>query len=187
LRSSLIVLFFFIPTLAYSGFFLDPHTGLKVTGDAKLAGRTFSQQQLEYGTKIGWHEGSTQFGLDANLVYPTYKSQDADETEESFSGFQYGIFIGGRYGIIRGFATWLIQASQISDIDQSKIKGTGFEFGLGIGPQNYINFFMKMQILQFRKRVSASGVETDLSNGQDIETNALIIGINLPINFSRRR
>jgi hypothetical protein len=172
------------PCLAFSGYYLDPHAGLKVAGDAKLAGRTFSQQQLEFGTKFGYHAANTQLGIEANLLYPTYKSQDASETEESFSGFQYGVFIGGRYGYFRGWGTWLIQSSQVSDIDQSKIKGSGFEFGLSVGPQNFINFFMKMQLLQFKSRTSSLGVVTDLSNGQEIETKALIIGFDLPINFS---
>ncbi|MFT6069165.1 MAG: hypothetical protein ACJAT2_000358 [Bacteriovoracaceae bacterium] len=180
----LILLFLFLPSLAHAGFFMDPHAGFKLFGDAKLAGRTFSQQQLEFGTKLGWHSGSTQFGLDTNLLYPTYESQDANQTEESFSGFQYGLFIGGRYGVVRGWATWVIQTSQVSDIDQSKIKGTGFEFGLSFGPQNFINGFIKLQLLQFRTRTSAAGIETDLSNGQEIETNAVVVGFNLPINFS---
>jgi hypothetical protein len=178
----LFILFF--PSLAYSGFLLEPHGGIKVFGDAKLAGRTFSQRQMEFGSRMGWHSGNTQFGLDLNLLYPTYKSQDANETEESYSGFQYGVFIGGRYGVFRGWGTWVIQSSQISDIDQSKIKGTGFELGASLGPQNFVNIFIKLQLLQFRKRVSASGVETDLSNGQEIETKAVIMGISLPINFS---
>lgn len=180
----ILLLLFIFPYKAYSGFLLDPHAGLKIIGDAKLAGRTFSQQQLEFGTKMGWHSANTQFGLDMNLLYPTYKSQDANQTEESFSGFQYGIFIGGRYGFLRGWGTWVIQTNQTSDIDQSKIKGTGFEFGIALGPQNFINVFLKLQLLQFRKRIASTGVETDLSNGQEIETSAVIFGVNLPINFS---
>lgn len=169
---------------SFAGFYLDPHAGLKILGDAKLAGSEFSHQQLEFGSKFGWHSGNSQFGLDLNLLYPTYKSKDAEQVEESYSGFQYGIFLGGRYGWIRGWGTWVIATSQTSDIDSSVIKGAGWEFGASFGPQNFINAFIKLQLLQFRKRKDAAGNEVDLSNGQEIETRAIIFGFDIPFNTS---
>ena len=170
---------------AQAGFFVDPHVGFKIQGDAKLSGRTFSHDQLEFGTKLGWHSGYTQLGLDLNLLYPTYQAQDSTETEESYSGFQYGFFIGGRWTWLRGWATWVIGAQQSGDINFEKYKkGSGWEFGVGLGPQNMINGFIKFQMLSFRAIQDSNGFETILSGGQEFETRAIIVGIDLPINTS---
>lgn len=167
-----------------AGFFVDPHVGINILGDAKLAGRTFDHDQLEFGSKIGWHSGYTQFGLDINLLYPTYKGQDAAQVEESYSGFQYGIFMGARYTWIRGWVNWVIAASQTGDINSEKYKGTGWEVGVSLGPQNMINGFIKLQLIQFRTREDSAGIEIDLSDGQELETNAVIVGFNIPFNTS---
>ncbi|MBK22577.1 MAG: hypothetical protein CME70_01115 [Halobacteriovorax sp.] len=169
---------------ALSGFYLDPHVGINAFGDAKLAGRTFDHTQLEFGSKIGWHSGYTQFGLDFSLLYPTYKAQDSTQTTESYSGFQYGLFMGARYSWVRGWFSWVIAATQTGDINLEKYKGTGFELGVSLGPQNMINFFAKIQLLQFRTREDSQGIVTDLSNGQELETKALIIGFDIPFNAS---
>lgn len=186
MKLTLLILSIFLSFQANAGFYLDPYAGVKILGNAKLAGREFSHQQLEFGSKIGWHGGNTQFGLDLNLLYPTYKSKGVDPVEESYSGFQYGIFLGGRYGWFRGWGTWVIAASQTSDIDSSTIKGTGWEFGVACGPKNFINAFLKLQLLQFRKRKTTSGTEVDLSNGQEIETRAIVFGFDIPFAASGR-
>ncbi|MCO4753302.1 MAG: hypothetical protein KC478_02415 [Bacteriovoracaceae bacterium] len=183
MKRLLIFIFLLIfSSISRAGFYVDPHIGINVLGDAKLAGSTFDHTQLEFGSKIGWHSGYTQFGLDFALLYPTYKAQDDTQTTESYSGFQYGLFIGGRYSWVRGWFSWIIASSQTGDINLEKYKGTGFELGASFGPQNMINIFAKLQLLQFRTREDSSGNITDLSDGQELETKAIIMGFNIPFN-----
>lgn len=186
IKNLLILTFLFFSTVSQAGFFIDPHAGYKIAGDAKLAGRTFDHDQIEFGSKFGWHSGATQLGLDLNFIYPTYKAQDQEQTEESFSGMQYGFFMGARLGWIRGWFTWVIGANQTGDVNNEKYKGTGWEFGASVGPQNFPNFFIKYSILQYRTLETSSGVEVDLSNGQELETSAVILGVSWPFSFGKR-
>jgi len=183
-KNNLALIIFLYLTTANAGFFIDPHVGMKILGSTKLAGKKFDHSQLEFGSKMGWHTGNTQLGLDLNLLYPTYKSTAADGAIESYSGFQYGLFLGGRYEWFRAWGTWVIASTQTSDINNEVYKGSGWELGFGLGPQNFINLFLKVQLLQFKTLEDSVGTKIDLAGGRELETQAFIIGFDIPFNFS---
>lgn len=178
-----LLLFFLFSSNLWAGFYFNPSFGLKIAGDAELGGNEYSVQETDVGFKLGYKYSYFFGGLSLELLYPTYEQKSASETKESYSGFQWGLFFGGRYDWYRGWFSLILNSTQSSDIDQSKIKGGGWELGFGFGPENFINAFLKYQKLSFDQRENSQGVSIELLGGQEIKSNVFIIGIDFPIHM----
>mgnify|MGYP003639363279 FL=1 len=162
--------------------FFEPLVLTRVAGDTKHQALTYGTDKTNYGARFGFMSGGSFIGAEA--IGSSWTITSPDKTiKEDFSGISAGITVGHQIAFLRMFGSYYFINSMTSDLDNSKLNGSGFVVGLSLGGINYLNLIFSYEISHYKERTSASGIVTDLGGDLAIKPQILLLGLSYPLTF----
>ncbi|MBH47487.1 MAG: hypothetical protein CME71_04895 [Halobacteriovorax sp.] len=174
------LLFFCLNTQA--ALFIEPLVLTRVAGDTKHQAQNYGTDKTNYGSRFGFMSGGSFIAAEAMGSSWTITSPDKS-TKEDFSGLSAGITVGHQIAFLRIFGSYYFINSMTSDLDNSKLDGSGFVVGLSLGGINYLNLVFSYEISHYKERTTASGIVTDLGGDLAIKPQIFLLGLSYPLTF----
>tara|TARA_R110000868_G_scaffold187715_2_gene430259 strand:+ start:30 stop:578 length:549 start_codon:yes stop_codon:yes gene_type:complete len=182
MKIGLILLSILFSINSHAALFLEPLVLTRVSGETKHQALKYGTEKTNYGARFGFMSGGSFIGAEAMGSSWTITSPDKT-TEEDYSGLSYGIVLGHQIGLFRFFGNYYFSNSMTSDLDNSKLDGSGFVLGLSIGGLNYLNLVVSYEISHYKERTSSSGIVTDLGGDLAIKPQIILLGLSFPLTF----
>ncbi len=202
LKKSFVVMllsFLFYSQQALSGILIEPYLGFRAIGDGEriTTGTTidYSYQGPVYGARVGYQTLGFMFGLDYsrstfNLKSDTTMAGVTVKSENDYSGYQFGAFVGYNLPILlRAWAGYYFD-SKYEDKDGSNTgdnyTGKGMALGVGFTGLPFVSLNLEIRRMTFDEFEDASLLTnrtTTLNGDNRLRSNEIILSVSVPFDI----